>query len=62
MCIVSSNQKGLYFVKPTRFILHPAESKLVSGKCFYIELNLVRCETKVVNDLMNADLPTKWNY
>ena len=30
------NQKGLYFVKPTRFILRVGESKLISGLYFIL--------------------------
>ena len=49
VCKVNSNQKELYVVKPTRFILHGGSTKLVS----------VRCEKDTVNDLMDTDLPTR---
>ncbi|KAK8832266.1 hypothetical protein WA577_003142, partial [Blastocystis sp. JDR] len=48
-CMVNSNNKELYVVKPTRFVLAPGKDKLVS----------LRCDKNTVDDLLEADLPTK---
>lgn len=64
VCNINSNQKELYVVQPTRFLLKPGECKLVSRIfqiCSFSNV-VVRCKTSVVNNLLDTALPTKYAF
>ena len=64
VCNINSNQKELYVVQPTRFLLKPGECKLVSRIFHHCSFSyfVVRCKTSVVNNLLDTALPTKYVF
>ena len=62
--MVNSNNKELYVVKPTRFLIAPKKDKLISCRlyCRHVCNSVVRCDKATVSDLLEADLPTKYAF